>query len=251
MKKPEDKYFRGVVKLEECIIEELVDKEDLLDGPDTSASSLSDTAAKPGSRQVLKSNSSLGQAQTLAFRITNKTPYKSVVKGEPPLPPPLHPMWPLPPGAAPGDLLVRCSTWCLPPAGPGQRRPALQCWPPPGLLSLSCNRCSLLDVGPPPGRGGPAPLPADPRCLRGVRAVHNSLLLRAENPAEKQEWVSKMRTVAARASGAKEVESDADSGYDNEVSAPLSAASLRPLRCPTLLPLLPVPAARGACLAAV
>ena len=49
--------------------------------------------------------------------------------------------------------------------------------------------------------------------------MHNSLLLRAENAAEKQEWVSKMRTVAARASGAKEVESDADSGYDNEVRA--------------------------------
>jgi dynamin GTPase len=140
MKKPEDKYFRGVVKLEECIIEELVDKEDLLDGPDTSASSLSDNAAKPGARQVLKSNSSLGQAQTLAFRITNKTPYKSVVK------------------------------------------------------------------------------------------VHNSLLLRAENPAEKQEWVSKMRTVAARASGAKEVESDADSGYDNEAAPAAMAPPVRAVR---------------------
>lgn len=85
MKKPEDKYFRGVVKLEECIVEELVDREDLLDGPESSGS----TGPEPGkdgkpTRQVLKSSSSLGQAQTLAFRITNKTPYKSVVKGEPP-----------------------------------------------------------------------------------------------------------------------------------------------------------------------
>lgn len=159
MKKPEDKYFRGVVKLEECIIEELVDKEDLLDGPDTSASSLSDNAAKPGARQVLKSNSSLGQAQTLAFRITNKTPYKSVVKGEPPLPPSLHPMWPLLPGAAPGDSLVRCSTWCLPPAGPGQKRPALQCWPPPGLLSLLSPLLSAARGAPAcPGR------PCSPAC---------------------------------------------------------------------------------------
>ncbi|GAQ87226.1 Dynamin related protein [Klebsormidium nitens] len=141
MKKPEDKYFRGVVKLEECIVEELVDREDLLDGPESSGS----TGPEPGkdgkpTRQVLKSSSSLGQAQTLAFRITNKTPYKSVVK------------------------------------------------------------------------------------------VHNSLLLRAENAAEKQEWVSKMRAVAARASGAKEVESDADSGYDNEEPPAAAAPPVRAVR---------------------
>eukprot|EP00252_Welwitschia_mirabilis_P005508 TRINITY_DN1598_c0_g1_i1.p1 TRINITY_DN1598_c0_g1~~TRINITY_DN1598_c0_g1_i1.p1 ORF type:complete len:769 (-),score=203.64 TRINITY_DN1598_c0_g1_i1:79-2385(-) len=66
-KKPEERHFRGVVTLEECIIEEIPE-----DGH-------SDSSTK-SSLKDKKANGPDKTATSLAFKITSKVPYKTVVK---------------------------------------------------------------------------------------------------------------------------------------------------------------------------
>ncbi|KNA09989.1 hypothetical protein SOVF_148500 [Spinacia oleracea] len=62
-KKQEERHFRGVITLEECQIEEITDEED----------------APPKSSKDKKSNGP-DKGPSLAFKLTNKVPYKTVLK---------------------------------------------------------------------------------------------------------------------------------------------------------------------------
>eukprot|EP01018_Ginkgo_biloba_P023934 Gb_31570 [translate_table: standard] len=69
-KKPEERHFRGVITLEECIIEEVPD-----DSP-------TDPPAKSSSKDSKKANGpdSGKAAASLVFKISTKVPYKTVLK---------------------------------------------------------------------------------------------------------------------------------------------------------------------------
>ncbi|XP_038889854.1 dynamin-2B-like isoform X2 [Benincasa hispida] len=65
-KKQEERYFRGVITLEDCNIEEITDEEE----PTPSKSSKDKKANGPDS----------GKGSSLVFKITSKVPYKTVLK---------------------------------------------------------------------------------------------------------------------------------------------------------------------------
>ncbi|KAL3687882.1 hypothetical protein R1sor_014191 [Riccia sorocarpa] len=71
-KKPEEKHFRGVINLEECVIE------------DASDSDMEDAAPEPTSKKSSKdkknSDANKMSASALAFKISNKVAYKTVLK---------------------------------------------------------------------------------------------------------------------------------------------------------------------------
>ncbi|CAM6090387.1 unnamed protein product [Calypogeia fissa] len=72
-KKPEEKHFRGVITLEECLIEDATE-DDMEDLP-------SESTKKSTSKS--KKNDKAGDeipAASLAFKISNKVPYKTVLK---------------------------------------------------------------------------------------------------------------------------------------------------------------------------
>eukprot|EP00249_Psilotum_nudum_P023591 c28932_g1_i1 orf=673-3459(-) len=70
-KTPEEKLFRGIINLEECVIEDASDKEDSADDGPVSKSKDSKRANGPDIGKL---------SQSLAFKITNKVPYKTVLK---------------------------------------------------------------------------------------------------------------------------------------------------------------------------
>uniref|UniRef100_A0A0D6QZ67 dynamin GTPase n=1 Tax=Araucaria cunninghamii TaxID=56994 RepID=A0A0D6QZ67_ARACU len=67
-KKPEEKHFRGVITLEECIIEEV---------PDDGAN---DVPAKSSSKDSKKANGPDAVVASLVFKLYSKVPYKTVLK---------------------------------------------------------------------------------------------------------------------------------------------------------------------------
>ncbi|KAJ7520179.1 hypothetical protein O6H91_20G070900 [Diphasiastrum complanatum] len=72
-KTPEERHYRGVINLEECFIEDAPDKDDDDDTPTTTKSS-------KGSKRSSGKESSTALSQSLAFKISNKVPYKTVIK---------------------------------------------------------------------------------------------------------------------------------------------------------------------------
>ncbi|XP_057831628.2 dynamin-2A [Cryptomeria japonica] len=71
-RKPEERHFRGVINLEECIIEEVTE--------DGTSDSPAPAPAKSSSKDSKKANGADAVAVSLAFKITNKVSYKTVLK---------------------------------------------------------------------------------------------------------------------------------------------------------------------------
>ncbi|KAJ7525447.1 hypothetical protein O6H91_17G051600 [Diphasiastrum complanatum] len=71
-KTPEERHYRGVINLEECFIEDASDKDD----DDISAT----TKSSKDSKRSSGTDSSKALSQSLAFKISNKVPYKTVIK---------------------------------------------------------------------------------------------------------------------------------------------------------------------------
>ncbi|KAH9330549.1 hypothetical protein KI387_002657 [Taxus chinensis] len=67
-RKPEERHFRGVINLEECIIEEV------------SEDGTNDAPAKSNAKDSKKANGPDSASTHLAFKITNKVAYKTVLK---------------------------------------------------------------------------------------------------------------------------------------------------------------------------
>jgi dynamin GTPase len=74
-KKPEEKHFRGVINLEECLIEDATEA-DLEEAPAEQDKKKSSTKDKKNAN----GDASKIPASSLAFKISNKVPYKTVLK---------------------------------------------------------------------------------------------------------------------------------------------------------------------------